>query len=231
MTAIDAAFYTAMLLVGSNLFGFLYSYLVLNTNIFSKYRIQNKPYPKGLFWSRMPLFLFNLATLIALSAIGAYMMFDFFDTNWPLWWIIPVQVLIVFVVDDLWFYVYHRYLHENKFFLKHIHSIHHKATTPFPLEYLYAHPLEWMVGALGPVIGFGIVMIFMPMNIFSFWIFGLLRNLHEIHIHSDLKIPVLSKIPLISTTKHHDDHHSKLNGNYSSTFSWMDRLFKTELKN
>jgi 4-alpha-methyl-delta7-sterol-4alpha-methyl oxidase len=231
MTAIDAAFYTALLLIGSNLFGFLYSYIVLNTSLFAKYRIQNKPYPKGLFLSRMPLFLFNLGTLIGLSAFGAYMMFDFFDTKWPVWWVIPVQVIIAFVVDDLWFYAYHRYLHENKFLLKYIHSIHHKATTPFPLEYLYAHPLEWMAGALGPVIGFGVVMIFMPMNIFAFWIFGLIRNLHEIHIHSDLKIPILSQIPLISTTKHHDDHHSKLKGNYASTFGWMDRLFKTEFKN
>ncbi len=231
MTAIDAAFYTALLLIGSNLFGFLYSYFVLNTRLFAKYRIQNKPYPKGLFLSRMPLFLFNLATLIALSAFGAYMMFDFFDTNWPVWWVIPIQVTVAFIVDDLWFYTYHRYLHENKFLLKHIHSIHHKATTPFPLEYLYAHPLEWMAGAIGPVIGFGVVMIFMPMNIFAFWIFGLIRNLHEIHIHSDLKIPILSQIPLISTTKHHDDHHSKLKGNYASTFGWMDKIFKTEFKN
>jgi 4-alpha-methyl-delta7-sterol-4alpha-methyl oxidase len=231
MTAIDAAFYTALLLIGSNIFGFLYSYIVLNTTLFAKYRIQNKPYPKGLFMSRMPLFLFNLGTLIALSAFGAYMMFDFFDTNWPVWWVIPIQVTIAFVVDDLWFYTYHRYLHENKFLLKHIHSIHHKATTPFPLEYLYAHPLEWMAGALGPVIGFGVVMLFMPMNIFAFWIFGLIRNLHEIHIHSDLKIPIISQIPLISTTKHHDDHHSKLKGNYASTFGWMDKIFKTEFKN
>lgn len=227
MTAEFVALGTALLLLGSNLFGFLYSYIVLNTSLFSKYRIQSKPYKKGLFWSRMPLFLFNLATLILLSASGAYFIFDYLDTEWPAWWVLLFQVLLAFILDDIWFYLYHRYLHENKFLLKHIHSIHHRATTPFPLEYLYAHPLEWMIGALGPVIGFvGIAMI-MPINVYAFWLFGLLRNLHEIHIHSDLELPLLSKIPLISKTKHHDDHHSKLTGNYSSTFSWMDRIFKT----
>lgn len=227
MTAEFVALGTALLLLGSNLFGFLYSYIVLNTSLFSKYRIQSKPYKKGLFWSRMPLFLFNLATLILLSASGAYFIFDYLDTEWPAWWVIVFQVLLAFILDDIWFYMYHRYLHENKFLLKHIHSIHHRATTPFPLEYLYAHPLEWMIGALGPVIGFvGIAMI-MPINVYAFWLFGLLRNLHEIHIHSDLELPLLSKIPLISKTKHHDDHHAKLTGNYSSTFSWMDRIFKT----
>ena len=73
MTAEFVALGTALLLLGSNLFGFLYSYIVLNTSLFSKYRIQSKPYKKGLFWSRMPLFLFNLATLILLSASGAYL--------------------------------------------------------------------------------------------------------------------------------------------------------------
>ena len=227
MTAEFVALGTALLLLGSNLLGFLYSYIVLNTSLFSKYRIQSKPYKKGLFWSRMPLFLFNLATLILLSASGAYFIFDYLDTDWPAWWVLVFQVLLAFILDDIWFYMYHRYLHENKFLLKHIHSIHHRATTPFPLEYLYAHPLEWMIGALGPVIGFVGIAVIMPINVYAFWLFGLLRNLHEIHIHSDLELPLLSKIPLISKTKHHDDHHAKLTGNYSSTFSWMDRIFKT----
>ena len=227
MTAEHVAIGTALLLLGSNAFGFLYSYVVLNTSLFSKYRIQSKPYKKGLFWSRMPLFLFNLVTLILLSSGGAYVLFDFLDLSTPTWYALIFQVLLAFVLDDIWFYAYHRTLHENKFLLKHIHSIHHRATTPFPLEYLYAHPLEWMTGALGPVIGFAGIALFMPINLYAFWCFGLLRNLHEIHIHSDLELPFLSKIPLISKTKHHDDHHSKLTGNYASTFSWMDRIFKT----
>lgn len=227
MTAEFVAMGTAVLLLGSNLFGFIYSYVVLNTSLFSKYRIQSKPYKKGLFWSRMPLFLFNLITLILFSAAGAYFLFDFLDTNIPVWWVLIFQVLLAFILDDIWFYIYHRYLHQNKFLLKHIHSIHHRATTPFPLEYLYAHPLEWMIGAIGPVIGFVGIALIMPINVYAFWVFGLLRNLHEIHIHSDLELPIISKIPFISTTKHHDDHHSKLTGNYSSTFSWLDRLFKT----
>jgi hypothetical protein len=93
MTASTAAWGTALLLIASNAFGFIYSYLVLNTKLFAKYRIQSKPYKSGLIWSRMPLFLFNLATLIGLSAFGAYSLFDYFDTSWPAWWVIPVQVL------------------------------------------------------------------------------------------------------------------------------------------
>ena len=175
----------------------------------------------------MPLFLLNFILLLVVSGVGAYFLFDLMEIEWSSWWVIGLQVLFAFVLDDIWFYFYHKWLHDNKFMLKHIHSIHHRAIKPFPLEYLYGHPLEWMMGMIGVVIAFAIILIFMPINLYAFWIFGLLRNLHEIHIHSNIELPLISKIPLLSKTKHHDDHHAYLNGNYASTFVWMDRIFKT----
>jgi sterol desaturase/sphingolipid hydroxylase (fatty acid hydroxylase superfamily) len=226
MNATSIAIYTIVLLTCTNLFGLIYSMLVLYTSIFKKFSIQKKPYVKGVFAKRMPLYLFNITLLLTISGLGAYFGFGFLKQEVSIG-IIVFQVIFAFVIDDIFFYFYHRWLHENKFMLKNVHSIHHRATKPFPLEYLYAHPIEWMLGMIGAFLGFAILLIFMPVNIYAFWIFGALRNLHEIHIHSDLELPVSSKIPLLSKTKHHDDHHAKLTGNYSSTFMWMDRLFKT----
>ena len=226
MNAATIAIYTIVLLICTNLFGLIYSMLVLYTPIFKKFSIQKKPYVKGVFAKRMPLYLFNIILLLTISGVGAYFGFAFLKQEVSIG-IIVFQVIFAFVIDDIFFYFYHRWLHENKFMLKNVHSIHHRATKPFPLEYLYAHPIEWMLGMIGAFLGFAILLIFMPVNIYAFWIFGGLRNLHEIHIHSDLELPVSSKIPLLSKTKHHDDHHAKLTGNYSSTFVWMDRLFKT----
>ena len=226
MNATSIAIYTIVLLICTNLFGLIYSMLVLYTSIFKKFSIQKKPYVKGLFSKRMPLYLFNITLLLTISGFGAFFFADFFSQEFSIGTII-FQVIFAFVIDDIFFYFYHRWLHENKYMLKTVHSIHHRATKPFPLEYLYAHPIEWMLGMIGAFLGFAILFIFMPVNIYAFWIFGGLRNLHEIHIHSDLELPVSSKIPLLSKTKHHDDHHAKLTGNYSSTFIWMDRLFKT----
>ena len=231
MTRETIAFGTVGVLLASNLFGLIYSMVVLKTTTFKKFRIQTKAYKEGVFGSRMPLFIFNFIILLIFSGVGTYFMYDLFDVQNTPWWMIAIQVVLAFVIDDIWFYMIHRWLHENKFMLKHVHSIHHRATTPFPLEYLYAHPAEWMIGMLGVVFGFGLMLLFMPVSIYSLWIFGGLRNLHEIHIHSDLQLPILSKLPLISKTKHHDDHHSKLTGNYSSTFVWMDKIFKTDFKN
>ena len=226
MNAASIAIYTIVLLICTNLFGLIYSMLVLYTPIFKKFSIQKKPYVKGVFSKRMPLYLFNITLLLTISGVGAYFGFGFLKQEVSIG-IIVFQVIFAFVIDDIFFYFYHRWLHENKYMLKTVHSIHHRATKPFPLEYLYAHPIEWMLGMIGAFLGFAILLIFMPVNIYAFWIFGGLRNLHEIHIHSDLELPVSSKIPLLSKTKHHDDHHAKLTGNYSSTFVWMDRLFKT----
>ena len=226
MNAASIAIYTIVLLICTNLFGLIYSMLVLYTPIFKKFSIQKKPYVKGVFAKRMPLYLFNITLLLTISGVGAYFGFGFLKQEVSIG-IIVFQVVFAFVIDDIFFYFYHRWLHENKYMLKTVHSIHHRATKPFPLEYLYAHPIEWMLGMIGAFLGFAILLIFMPVNIYAFWIFGGLRNLHEIHIHSDLELPVSSKIPLLSKTKHHDDHHAKLTGNYSSTFVWMDRLFKT----
>jgi len=226
MNAASIAIYTIVLLICTNLFGLLYSMLVLYTPIFKKFSIQKKSYVKGVFAKRMPLYLFNITLLLTISGVGAYFGFGFLKQEVSIG-IIVFQVIFAFVIDDIFFYFYHRWLHENKFMLKNVHSIHHRATKPFPLEYLYAHPIEWMLGMIGAFLGFAILLIFMQVNVYAFWIFGALRNLHEIHIHSDLELPVSSKIPLLSKTKHHDDHHAKLTGNYSSTFVWMDRLFKT----
>ena len=76
MTAEKVAIGTVLLLVFSNLFGFIYSYVVLNTSLFKSYRIQKQEYKTGLFKSRMPLFFFNFFTLLAFSGFGAYFLFD-----------------------------------------------------------------------------------------------------------------------------------------------------------
>ena len=223
MTREIAAIITVLLLITTNSIGLIYSLLVLKTKLFAKYRIQSKVYKTGIFSERMPLYLFNFFTLFA--GFGTYFLYDFFEASIFSIPVILFQVIFAFIIDDLYFYFMHRWMHENKFILRKIHSIHHRATTPFPLEYLYGHPLEWIMGMFGVVLGFGLILLVMPINIYAFWLFGALRNLHEIHIHSDLKLPFISKIPFI-----HDDHHAKLTGNYSSTFTWMDRIFKSEFK-
>ena len=134
MTKEYAALGTIVVLLASNLFGLVYSMVVLKTDVFKSFRIQSKDYKAGVFGSRMPLYLFNFIVLLIFSGTGTYFVFDFFVAEGTAWWMIALQVLIAFIADDIWFYFMHRYMHENKFLLKNIHSIHHRATTPFPFS-------------------------------------------------------------------------------------------------
>ena len=230
MTKEWVAIGTVLVLLASNFFGLIYSMLVLKTKIFKSFRIQTKSYDSAIFRKRMPLFIFNFLILLSVAGLGSYLLYESLETAMQPIWLIGSQILFAFIIDDIWFYFFHRWLHENKFMLKNVHSIHHRATTPFQLEYLYAHPLEWMLGMIGVVIAFALILLIMPISVYALWGFGLLRNLHEIHIHSDLELPILSKLPFLSKTKHHDDHHAKLTGNYASTFNWMDKIFKSTFK-
>jgi len=57
----------------------LYSILVLYTDLFRKFTIQKKQYVKGVFAKRMPLYLFNITLLLAISGVGAYFGFGFLE--------------------------------------------------------------------------------------------------------------------------------------------------------
>ena len=230
MTPLSFSITLVLMLLTINAFGLLYSLIVIYTPWFTRYKIQPKPYPKDIFFKRMPLYGLNFTILLTFAGLGGYAIHPYISHEMPPVALLAIQVLIAFVFDDVFFYFYHRWLHVNKTMLGKVHFIHHRANPPFPLEYLYNHPLEWMLGMIGAVFGCVVAGLIFPLSTFTIICFGAIRNLHEIHIHSDLNLPLISKIPLISKTKHHDDHHSMLDGNYASTFVWWDKLFKTELK-
>lgn len=232
MTNTDIILITLGVLLAGNIIALVYSWLVLYTDVFKKYRLQDKKYKSGIFFQRLPLILLNLAILSVLTAVSLYYFADvIFETSIPAWWLIPVQVTFIFFIDDAWFYFAHRLMHENKFLLRKIHSIHHQAITPFPLEYIYVHPLEWMIGSVGSFLGIGAWLLFMPteLNFYAFLVYGAIRNLHEVEIHSDLRSPIAKYIPLLNPTESHDLHHSKVKGNYASMFNIWDRVFGTVL--
>ena len=56
------------------------------------------------------------------------------------------------------------------------------------------------------------------------------RNIHELEIHSGFKSSFSRWIPFWGENEHHDMHHAKLNGNYSSTFTLWDKIFGTLMK-
>jgi methylsterol monooxygenase len=210
--------------------GGVYSYYVLNSEKSKQNRILNTKFKKNVLKQHFPLISFNLITLYVITAISLYFFQDYFSFALPSIYIFAAQVCVIMLLDDTFFYFFHKLLHVNDYLFKTIHKIHHRACPPFPLDFIYVHPLEWMGGATGMGLGIASVyLIFGEINVFAFWAYAAFRNLHEIEIHSGQKSWFGKYIPLWGTTEHHELHHSKPFGNYASTFTFWDKIFKTEM--
>lgn len=212
----------------SILLGFIYSYIILYTDWLKGRSIQDKNYRPDHFRQRAPLILFNISLLMIIMGFGLYFGYNYgiFDETTPSIGLFVFQVVVLLLCDDFYFYVYHRTLHEIPFLYRKIHRIHHQATAPFPLEFIYVHPLEWMLGAIGILLG---IIVLQEVNIYAFWAYVLFRNLHELDIHSGTKSMFGQYLPFYGTVEHHDQHHSKVNGNYASSLTIWDKLFKTKV--
>ncbi len=227
----QAVLITIGILFSTNLIGYIYTALILHTNLINDYRIQPKEYFARRFYSRFPLILFNVFILLSVGAIGVYLFYDILSFTRPTIGLFLFQLTLIFLIDDLYFYLYHAALH-TKFLYKKIHITHHRSTMPIPMEYIFTHPLEWLFGAIGPFIGLAVIALFFPeINAYALWAMMALRNLHELDIHSGIKSSkTVSAIPFYGTTEHHDLHHSRNKGNYASTFTIWDKIFGTEIK-
>lgn len=219
---------TLSILLIINILGIIYSYLIVNNKILYSIKLQTRPHKIENFYSRVPLIIFNLFILVTVTGLGLYFLSDYIIREYQNFGWTVTEVLVVLLIDDVYFYFYHRLMHENKYIYRKIHKIHHRASTPFPSEYLYTHPLEWMIGMIGPFIG---ITLLGGVSIYSFWLLLIIRNVHELDIHSGLKSNFLIKyFPLSGTNEHHDLHHSILDGNYASSFTFLDKFFNTEIK-
>ena len=223
---------TTIFIILINVFALLHSYFFVTGRIKHRKRIQKKFQRPDLRYlkSHLPIFLVNVASLILLSGAGLYFFYDYIiDINKTSIAHIVIPVFIIFIIDDIFFYFVHKLIHVNKFLYKKIHRIHHEANMPIAIDYIYAHPLEWMVGYIGPFIG---ILLYGGISIYTFWLYLIIRNMHEIFIHSGINSSsfLYKIIPFAADNKHHDLHHEKYNCNYASTFTFWDRVFKTQLK-
>ena len=230
MDTFSFVLYTISIIVFCNLLGLVVSFASIHIEFLQKYRIQKRKIKSTTFYNRLPLILFNIVLLILVSAIGLYFFYPLFDSdlNVDLGSII-IQLIVILVIDDLYFYCLHFWMHKNQYVLNKIHRIHHKAITPFALEYIYVHPIEWIMGYLGPFIAVFLISCFNPVSIIAFWSYQFIRNLHELDVHSGFKSVIAKHIPFWGETEHHDLHHEKLNGNYATTFTFWDYIFNTKI--
>ncbi|XP_042442645.1 very-long-chain aldehyde decarbonylase GL1-9-like [Zingiber officinale] len=139
-----------------------------------------------------------------------------------------LQFLVAMLVMDSWQYFLHRYMHENKFLYRHIHSWHHRLVVTCAIGALYNHPLE---GLLLDTFGGGIAFLVSGMTARTAVFFFCFATMKTIDDHSGLWLPGnVFHLFFRNNAAYHDIHHQLkgLKYNYSQPFfSVWDRLLGT----
>lgn len=172
----------------------------------------------------------NLATMSIGVLIGFPLLGDLIGLAWPGLGALALQILVVAVIDDFCFYWAHRWMHRIPRLYRSVHKIHHEAYAPVPIEYIYVHPIEHAMGAVGTALGFALVIaLWGHLSAWTVWAYLVVRTGHELEIHSGAWLPT-HHIPLLAPPRHHDVHHARpTKGNYASIFLIWDRLLGTRI--
>ena len=145
--------------------------------------------------------------------------------NWPLF---ALQLVAMIVAHDAYFYWMHRGLHlKSMFRFAHLH--HHKSRTPTPwAAYSFATFEAATEAAFVPLF-----LLMVPMYDFAIFLFLAHMILRNVIGHSGVEVFPAGwtrnkLVGWITTTTHHDLHHSQGNSNYGLYFTWWDRFMGTE---
>lgn len=153
-----------------------------------------------------------------------------FSVPFPSLFTMAYQVAVFFVAEDMWHYWLHRALHTPHLY-KTVHKLHHRFSAPFGLAAEYASPIETLLLAFGTV--------FLPviwsavtgeLHVMTMYVWIIMRLSQAIDAHSGYDFPwsLHNILPFWAGADHHDVHHEKFIGNYSSSFRWWDIMCGTE---
>jgi len=144
-----------------------------------------------------------------------------------------VQIAVILVAHDAYFYWMHRALHHKKLFrATHLH--HHKSRTPTVwTAYSFSMWEAVTESAFMPIFLLAVSLMgfdYIGFAIFTFLAIMIIRNVMghcgvEIHPAGWVDTPWLD---WITTTTHHDLHHSEGRHNFGFYFTWWDRWMGTE---
>jgi len=146
----------------------------------------------------------------------------------PPLWLGLLEFAAVVVAHDAYFYWMHRSLHHRLMFRR-AHLTHHESRTPTPWAAYSFAPIEAFFEAIFIPLWLALV----PMHevaVLAFILHQIIRNVIG-HMGHELAPPGFSRsrwTGWLTTTTHHDLHHSQGRYNFGLYFTWWDRWMGTE---
>jgi Delta7-sterol 5-desaturase len=136
---------------------------------------------------------------------------------------VVLELLALLVWNDIHFYAVHRTLHLPAL-LRHVHAAHHQSVVTTPWSTYAFHPVEALL--LGSVL-------LPPMLVWSFTplalaLLPILSLTYNVIGHGNMRA-LPRRWQWLSNAHDHHLHHACHRGNYGFLFTFMDRLFGTQL--
>ena len=192
-------------------------------------RLQNLPFTRaqilreiGFSLLSVVIFMAVIGAMISLSRAGLTQLYlDADQYGWIWFWL---QIPIVLLIQDWYFYWMHRVVHMTPFYDR-VHKVHHLSTNPSPFSAFAFHPLE----AILEIAIFLLLINIMPLHITAIFVAGIMSLIYNAYGHLGYEIMPRSvaKGPVghwLNKSAYHNQHHRTYRFNYGLYTVIWDRL-------
>ena len=145
------------------------------------------------------------------------------------WWHIPLDIFVILMVYDFFYYLTHRFVFHGQGYFRRIHAVHHQARSPTYIDAHYVHPLETFIGlnlflVLVPLLSLVLGTYHVVTIALCYVIYTQLNIINHCKVElGGFPFKTLSWI----TAKHAVHHENMHRGNYATITLLFDRMFGT----
>jgi sterol desaturase/sphingolipid hydroxylase (fatty acid hydroxylase superfamily) len=204
-------------------FGFSWLTQRLRGEIIDHRPLRSGQIRKEIGLSLISIAMFGVITVLTKWLVDAGLLAVSWTVNWR---ILPIEIIFLFLWNEIHFYVSHRLLH-TPWLYRHVHVLHHRSVVPTPYSAYSFHFAEALL--LGSVMTTALLI--HPFSIVSLLTLPLMSiTLNTLgHLNVDL-FPDKKLAHPLAFARRHSMHHSHNTGNFGFFLPWFDRLFFTEIK-
>ena len=135
------------------------------------------------------------------------------------------QFIIMFFVEDLFFFTAHIICHTSALYV--YHKVHHEYATSVSIAGLHFHVLEFIITqSLSTLVNVRVASLYGPFHLLLlvYWVVWRLWDAYNAHCGYCFSWSPLQLLPFCTNDEYHDYHHSHNRGNYASHFRYLDWL-------
>ena len=171
------------------------------------------------------VFVGVVGVIIAMNSAGMTQLYnDAEKYGWAWFW---VQIPVLLLIQDWYFYWMHRIVHKAPFYDR-IHKTHHLSTNPSAFAAFAFHPLE----AILEIAIFVVLIIVMPIHVIALMVAGLMSLAYNVYGHLGYEVMprVIAQSSIgywLNKSAYHNQHHRTYRYNYGLYTVIWDRLHGT----